>query len=85
MRDLRLQLKPEHCTPFNHGWLAAHFGWKKDPLSGGIVNLKGEASVSEQQLKCQREGWLDGYQTAVDTPFERRCIALSRLVELEFE
>lgn len=85
MRDLRLQLKTEHENPFNHGWLAAHFGWPKDPVAGGIVNAGNESEVSPERLNVMREGWLEGYSTAKETDYHFRCVALSKMLELEFD
>jgi hypothetical protein len=85
MRDLRLQLKPEHENAFNHGWLAAHFGWARSPLLGGVVNAANESAVSPERMKTLRDGWLLGFDTAIETDETERCIALSKMTHLEFD
>lgn len=82
LRDLHLVLRDRMSNPFCHGWLAAYFGWPRDALAGNDGRPFHE---SPQVNQTAIDGWYEGYDTAMETSEVGRCVALSRMLTLEFE
>jgi hypothetical protein len=82
LRDLHLVLKEHMSNPFSHGWLAAHFGWPRDALAG---NDGRPFHKSPQINQTAIDSWYEGYDMAMETTTVVRCIALSKMLTLEFE
>ena len=76
MRDVAIYLKPQYENPFHHGWLAAHFGWARSSAMGG---------VTAKESQCAHDGWLCGYDTAMETPRSDRLTVLGEIINMEFE
>lgn len=80
LRDLHLV--PKIANPFHHGWLAAHFGRPRDPVAGN----DGRPFHDDPMVnKTSVEGWMEGYDTAMETPPDMRDHVLTKILTLEFE